>query len=186
VEDLKPIAYPLLILGLVLIVLSRGCDNISVAGTAVDRAKLRIAQSNFEYDTQSKLLPLQQQLQDVQRDTKLEAEARDKKLKEINDKLDKAQKQARTDKKELEAGKWRKLEYKSGTARNRSARGFYWRQWIFLFGSIALVVGLAVISGAGVGSERWAAMTLLGIVLVSIYLGGLAWMGAIAQMGSLF
>jgi len=179
-------AYPLLILGLVLIVLARGCDNISAAGAAVDRAKLDIAQNDFEYDTQTKLLPLMKQREDVRGDTKLKSDARDKQLKELSSQIEKIEKQAKSDRSELEAGKWRKLKYKSDTARHSTNKGFYWRQWIFLFGSISLVVGLCTLVGVGEGGERWGAFALLGVVLASIYIGGLGWMGAIAQMGSLF
>ncbi len=55
----------------------------------------------------------------------------------------------------------------------------YLHEWIFLLGTLTLVAGLTVTAATGPGLSRIAAMVLAAILLVSLYIGGVAWIGSI-------
>ena len=57
-------------------------------------------------------------------------------------------------------------------AGDRTAAWAYWHEMFFLLGTFLLVTGLVGIAYAFAGPQRWLAMILLGIVLLSIYGGG--------------
>jgi hypothetical protein len=57
----------------------------------------------------------------------------------------------------------------------------YWYVWIFVFGTLLLMVGLLIIAFTGQGSERWVAYIIIAIVSFSIYVGGAAWLESVVS-----
>ena len=54
----------------------------------------------------------------------------------------------------------------------------YWREWVFVIGSMALVIGLILVAFLGTGPERIVCFVMLGIITFSIYIGGMAWVSS--------
>ncbi|MFP4355288.1 MAG: hypothetical protein ACLFUJ_09210 [Phycisphaerae bacterium] len=59
------------------------------------------------------------------------------------------------------------------------ARDAYLHEWAFLTGTILLAVGLLITAGRSDGLTRIAAMAMVGVILFSIYIGGVAWLGSL-------
>lgn len=55
----------------------------------------------------------------------------------------------------------------------------YLHEWIFLLGTLTLVVGLTVTAATANGLARIGAMVMAAILLVSLYIGGIAWIGSV-------
>jgi hypothetical protein len=55
----------------------------------------------------------------------------------------------------------------------------YWYVWIFVFGTLLLMIGLLLVAFFGQGPERWVAYIIIAIVSFSIYVGGAAWIESI-------
>jgi hypothetical protein len=106
---------------------------------------------------------------------KLEGDNKTKRVSEIDKRLTELRKDMNQQRRQLEAGKWRKLQNKADTANARTDTGDYWRAWLFVLGSLAIVLALPIIAAGGEGAERWIALALLGILFVSFYLGGVVW-----------
>jgi hypothetical protein len=57
----------------------------------------------------------------------------------------------------------------------------YWYVWVFVFGTLLLMIGLLIIAFTGQGSERWVAYIIIAIVSFSIYVGGAAWLESVVS-----
>jgi predicted Zn finger-like uncharacterized protein len=58
----------------------------------------------------------------------------------------------------------------------------YWREWMFLVGTLSLTAGLLWTGFATSGAIRWFSFGGLGIIVFSMYIGGMAWVGSIANV----
>lgn len=142
--------------GLVLVLLARGCDSIGNRAIARAGAKLQQAQNDFtdKWDRQMK-------------------DAKDSDKADIQKKMDK-------EKTELEKGDWADMRMASRDAVTSNAMWGYWHECMFIFGTIVLVLGLVGTAFSGSLAERILCMVMMAIITFSIYIGGLAWIGTIA------
>ncbi len=112
----------LLLIGLVLVIFSRGCDSIRSRGVA--RSSAKVARAHYD-------------------------DASDKKVEGLRD-----------------------------DARDASIDNVmwgYWTEWIFVLGSILLMIGLILVGFTGAGAERIICLVMIAIITFSIYIGGIAW-----------
>ena len=111
----------LLLIGLVLVIFSRGCDSIRSRGVARSSAKVAKA---YQDDASEK-----------------------------------------------------KVENLREDARNAGINNVmwgYWSEWIFVLGSILLMIGLILVGFTGAGPERIICLAMIAIITFSIYIGGIA------------
>ena len=59
--------------------------------------------------------------------------------------------------------------------------GGYWTEWIFVIGSILLMIGLILVGFTGVGPERIICLAMIAIITFSIYIGGVAWLSSVVN-----
>jgi outer membrane murein-binding lipoprotein Lpp len=174
--EFKPLAYPVLILGLLAVVLAKGCSHIAEAREDAADAKVQLAKADFDSEWMGDIAELELEKAAIQGGTiKLEGDNKTKRVSEIDKRLTELRKDMNQQRRQLEAGKWRKLQNKADTANARTDTGDYWRAWLFVLGSLAIVLALPIIAAGGEGAERWIALALLGILFVSFYLGGVVW-----------
>ena len=83
----------------------------------------------------------------------------------------------------VEFGRWQALERAARDAAHRSAMNAYWYQWLFLLGSIALVIGLLLVAFQGKGVECWICLAMVAMILFSLYVGGVGWAGDLLKTG---
>jgi len=134
------VGRPMLALGLLLVLLSRGCDAIGQRGVVRAKAKLRAARSEFYYQYRDR--------SSAERDK--EEERREK-------------------------GEWRRLGRASSQAAANNDMSAYWREILFVIGTIILAFGLLAVSWNARGAERWVCLIILAIQAFSIYVAGAAW-----------
>ena len=121
-------------LGLVLVLLARGCD--SVGNRSVARAHAKKEEARLEMPKSSER-------------TKADRE----RLEELDEEVD----EARID---------------------NTLLG-YWREWLFVIGSIILSLGLLHVGFGGTGAERIICLIMLAIITFSIYVGGVPWISSL-------
>ena len=151
---LKVVGYAGLVLGLILVIMARGCDSLAARSEASARAKLAAAQSDFEWEWDDRI-----------------AEAKDM---QERSKLRDQQTEARET---LEKGEWKSLRRSAEDAKYTSARWGWWFELMFLLGTIVLVMGLLITAVVGQGAERYVCLIILTIITFSLYIIGSAWLG---------
>jgi hypothetical protein len=186
------ITRPVMAAGLVLVLLSRGCDMLGQRGVQRAAAQLALAKTAFDDDYETRQIALQQNIESINEQTdkitdktdRTEADntrmedlrkqltAAEKKVTELRDE----QKKKRT---VVERTSWRKLEAAARDSAENNQLNAYWREALFVFGSLVLTLGLVAVSWKAEGAERWVCLMMLTIITVSIYIGGVAWIAAI-------
>lgn len=153
--ELRSAGYGMTLVGFLLVLVGRGCDNLSVLSITSANARYELAQVNFE-------LEWEQRMRGAEPDERRELE---------DDK--------REERASLEKGAWLNLQAAARKAPYQATRWAWWFEAVFLLGTMGLVSGLGIVSVAASGPERWACLVMLGIITVSVYIGGVAWIKAL-------
>lgn len=165
----KRIGQPLMLLGLLLVLLAKGCD--SIGQRYVDRMngknQLAVSRFNDRYDRRQIALEDEQQ---VVRDKEERDERDDARMSELTEQLAGLAKEKEKEQRQLQRGRWRKLEVSARDAGAVSKTWGYWRECLFMLGTILLTVGLLAVGFTGEGPERWICLLMLAIVTFSIYI----------------
>jgi hypothetical protein len=77
--------------------------------------------------------------------------------------------------------RWRALEIAARDAVHKNAMWAYWHEWLFLVGSICLVLGLLQIAFQAKGVEGWICLGMVAMILFSLYVGGVGWAGDVLE-----
>jgi ribosomal protein S27E len=167
-------ARPLVAIGLILVLCSRGCDEIG--RRSVDRAKMKItlAKDQFEDKWLATKADLEAQIADLKTHDLKPGEQ--KHLEDLQKDLADMPGLQEKERKKAEAGAWRTLDSNARSALTSYQIDGYWRQIFFVFASIVLASGLLVVGWSADGAERWISLVMLAIITFSVYIGGLAWM----------
>jgi predicted Zn finger-like uncharacterized protein len=189
------LAKPLIVLGLILVVVSRGCDTLGARGVLSTSAKVTQAQNDFEArwdkNMQSKVLErgdVNEKLHPRRGADGKVPEVSPEDMKNYQEKLDKIDQnlsdmQADKDKEEtkLRAGDWAGLINAARSASSSYEYYSYWYTVAFLVGTIVLLLGLLGLAfGATTLVERILSLGMIGIIVSSIYIGGVAWFSSVA------
>jgi hypothetical protein len=183
-------AKPLLVAGLLLVVVSRGCDSLSSRGVVSAHAKMTQAQNDFEARWDRDLRKMtterkgyEEQLNKVT-DKPLSDEQKgnlEKKVNELTEKLKKVQDDKEKEAARLRDGAWADM---ANDARNAGASyetQAYWFGVGFLAGTVALVLGLLALAfSATTTVERILSLGMIAIIVFSIYVAGMAWFTSVA------
>ncbi len=165
---------PMVAIGLVLVLLSKGCDSISQRG--VDRADAiaKKAVEQFDDAVKTKELEIQREIDEITARGEVKPDEQ-KKIDDLNKRRTDLATSAAKDRKAKEAGEWRELEIAARTAGMNHKINGYWRELFFVFAAIVLSLGLLVVSWGAEGAERWITLMMLAIITFSLFVGGLAW-----------
>jgi len=183
---------PVLMVGLLLVLLARGCDTVGNRSVQRASAKLDLAKNRFDDGYDTRRIALEQAVQTIedkideiqkQDQTTAEDTAEVEKLREQRTKKREEISKLREDQQEkrqaLERTTWRQLQIAARDAQAENRAGAYWREMLFVFGSIVLAFGLIVVSWTADGAERWICLIMLAIITFSLYVGGIAWIPGI-------
>ncbi|MCH8046425.1 MAG: DUF4339 domain-containing protein [Planctomycetes bacterium] len=157
------IAYPALVFGLLLAMMSRGCDQLSSRGIQAAQAKVALADQKFKSEWTRK----RQDLED-DRDAAREDESTER-VKEIGTKLSELDGDRAEERNKLQRGKWRDLQEDADSAQFDHAIGGWWRELFFRFGTIMLAFGLLGVGLTGKGADRWVCLVILVIIIMNLY-----------------
>jgi len=194
------VGRPLLALGLLVVLLSRGCDAIGRRGVARAKAKAASARAEFQYRCEDRLKDYEdhEEVEDFLRDLRREsryggarakevaraypepargeedepARGKSKEQADVEKQLEELQK----DKESLEKGEWRRLDHAASQASAKNDMGGFWREIFFMIGTILLAGGLLTVSWNAEGAERAVCLVMLAILAFSIYIAGVAWL----------
>jgi len=188
---------PCLFVGLLLVVLGRGCDATSMRSVARTDASYRQAQVTFQLAWDAKMSAIQQKLSEKNREfsemfeqvgdkgdqEKIQKQRND--LQKEKSALEKSLNKLRSDQAaaqtKAENEDWLKLREASLKATNDHRMSIYWYEWVFILGTIVLVFGLLTLAFTSEGAERWVAYIMIAIITFSIYVGGAAWIESIVN-----
>ena len=178
---------PMLAVGLLLVLVSRGCD--AIGRRSVDRIKTKaaIAEGRFNDEWEGKRAGIQLRIVGIEKwleeernkdDSDDEAiSRRSKELTELQEKVSKSRQDQQKAQKLLELGEWRELDNAARHADANNKINAYWRVIFFVFATIILALGLLAVSWTAEGAERWVCLVMLAIITFSIYIVGTAWTG---------
>ncbi len=174
-HQFKFIGYPCLVIGFMLVITGKGCDSLGQRWAARLNANSRIAETKFDAKYDKQRNSLQAQIDSINESDNPNTDRITDLNKRISD-LTKAQNKERN---RLMKTTWYDLKSSARMAdSNNRAWGFY-REMIFVFGSMVLSIGLLVVGLTGDGSEKWICLIMLAIITFSIYVGGFAWVSSI-------
>ncbi len=161
-------------IGLVLVLLSKGCDSISHRGVERAEAIAHKPIEEFEDVVKAKESAIQREIDEIS--PRGEAKPDDqKKSDELKKRLTELEASFAKERKAKEAGEWRDLEITARTAKTNHTINGYWRELFFVFAAIVLSLGLLVVSWGAEGAERWITLMMLAVITFSLFVGGLAW-----------
>jgi hypothetical protein len=189
------VGKPLLFFGLLFVILGRGCDATSMRSVARADAQYRQAKVTFQLDWDAKLAAVQQKINkknDQLRELNERTEKRDadfqerlkdlqKERSDLEKDLNKLRAEQNSALAEQENGAWKPLREAAQKAANGHRMSIYWYQWVFIFGTVVLVLGVLTLAFTGQGAERWVAYILIAIITFSVYVGGAAWIESIVS-----
>ena len=172
----KNLAFILLLVGLLTIVFSRGCDGI--ANRSIDKAKAAssLAKSDFETKWDKKEFAIDAEYAidttvTVKADSP-EAKANQAKRENKAKALTEMQKAMSKERKELRDD-WYDVGVAAATASEKSKTGFYWRAWLFLIGALILILGLVSLAFKGDKTEKLFSWIIIAITSYAFFIGKL-------------
>ncbi len=156
------VGRPLMYVGLLLVILGKGCDGLDARGVARTEALLVRAKYYFNTSFEKKID------QAIEEDDNERAEN----LRKLRDK----------ERKKLEKGEWKDLQESMAVASINYPIAAYWHKWLDLAGTVLLLCGLILVAILAQSSERWIAYIMIGIITFSIYVIGAGWIDVGAKM----
>ncbi len=176
------IGQPLLLLGLVLVLGARGCESVGSRGVARRQALAEAAPARFQHEWDSQRRTFERDKEEIRAGGALSASDQDR-LDRLDEKLGKLNSEMRDEQNELREGRWAELEYDAEQADANNLMWSYWRESVFVFGSMLFTVGLLAVGFTGQGADRWICLIMLAIIVYSLYVGGGGWLGRILSTG---
>ena len=164
---------PLLFGGLLLIMVTRGCDSLADRYAASLAAQAEVVEQQFNDAWAAKRAPLEAQREaltaNAERiiDDDIRLENIETQLNTLNDEM----------RKELAAKQveWNALRTSARDSQASTRQWAFWRQLVFLPAALVFVVGLVLVGSNSEGAERWLCLAMLAIVVYSLFVGGAAW-----------
>jgi hypothetical protein len=184
---LQPLAFgryagqPLMLVGLVLVLLAKGCDSVGNRYVQQLEAKLQLRQNEFQDKCDADRRKIQRQIEAL-REAGTDTEGEQAELSGLNEQLRVLEDQIENDREKLTVGEWQDLKKKGRDASAGTKVWGYYREAIFVFGTILLTIGLLAVGFTGEGAQRWICLIMLAIITFSLYVGGVAWIGALTNL----
>ncbi len=182
---LQPLAFgryagqPLMLVGLVLVLLARGCDSVGSRYVQRLEAKLQLRQNEFQDKCDADRRKILRQIEAL---GEAGTEGEQAELSGLNERLRILDDQIGKDREKLTEGEWQDLKKKGRDASAGTKVWGYYREAIFVFGTILLTIGLLAVGFTGEGAQRWICLIMLAIITLSLYVGGIAWIGALTNL----
>lgn len=178
---------PMLAVGLLLVLISRGCDTIGSRSVDRTKTKAEIAENEFNDEWEGKRAGTRLAIVDLQKRQEAERKKEESDFESIKrqsdeitalqEKLSKSRENQQKALELFELGTWRELKIAARDADANNRINAYWRAVFFVFATIVLALGLLAVSWTAEGAERWVCLIMLAIITFSIYIVGTAWTG---------
>jgi hypothetical protein len=164
----------LVVFGVLMVLMARGCDSLGQRKVARLQAISVSAEAKFLRDWEVAKARLEdEQLSINERPNPTEADQ--KRLQMITEEIATLDEQQRNEQRKLRQGRWREYEVAAESAETANQIASYWRRMAFIFGTMALAIGLLAVTPTTQGPEKWFCLVLLAVLLYSVYSGGSVW-----------
>lgn len=164
------LGHPLLLAGLLLVLLSRGCDSVATHYAERVQAKSQLTQSRFKDEWDAKRAEIHKQQQRVKARVP-QTDAERKILENLSKELDKLDEDKQREQAELTDGSWKALANAARDAEANNQMWGFWRTCVFWFGAVALSTGLVIVGFTSQGADRWMCLAMLAIVVYGLLTG---------------
>jgi hypothetical protein len=165
---------PMVAVGLLLVLLARGCDNLGKRAVSRAEKKASVAQAQFEDVWEAKVTDLQRQMSELREKSSPSPEDAQK-ITDLQKSLSDLQKAHEKARKSFEEKTLRDLKIAARDAAADNEINGYWREMFFVFASLVLSCGLLALARTAQGAERVICLVMLTIIVFSIYIIGIAW-----------
>jgi hypothetical protein len=165
------IGRPLVAIGLLLALLSKGCDAINLRGVTRTSALAQSTVEQFDEDMHAKKQAMQNEIRAATERENFKPEDR-KRADELRKQLAEYDAQFSKDRSGKVAGEWHELKTTADNAKRTFAVNGYWHEIFFVFAAVVLVTGLLIESWFADGAERWTSLVMLAIITYSLFVGG--------------
>ena len=166
----RPIGHLSLTVGLLTVLLARGCDTLSAHHAARLEAIIKSNVEQFDEDGLSRRQSLEQRRSELQSRTN-SSPAAQQQLNEVNSRLDQLKGVIANERRQLEEGLWGQQRSAADRAKTNHLLWGFWREAAFLLGTVVLVIGLLAVAVSGDVPEKWLCLGMLGAIIFSVYLG---------------
>ena len=171
---------PMVAVGLLLVMLTKGCDAINMHNVPRAAVVAQTAVEQFEDDLQFKKQAIQNEIKGItgRDDGRTDDLKADDKIKvdDLRKELANFDTQAAKDRGGTESGEWHDLKVAARNAKRTFTINSYWHELFFVFAAIVLLFGLLIVSWGTEGPERWVSLIMLAIITYSLFVSGLAWL----------
>jgi len=162
------LGQPMLLVGLFLVLFSRGCDQLGQRHVARTLAQAKLAESEFQDEWDRQKLPIEEELNDL-RSRSDPSPADRSRLESLAEQLRSLNEQKQAESNRLRAGRWRELNTAARDAEVAQALGNFWREGIFWLGACLFSLALLIVGFSGTGPERWMALAMLTVIVFSLF-----------------
>jgi hypothetical protein len=159
---------PLLLVGFLLVLLSRGCDVIGERYAERVKAKWQITEGRFQDEWQRDKAILEKQLAQLTEKPR-PTPADQKQIESLQKQLDTLEKERKAEQEGLRRGRWRDLSSAARDATANQQMWSFWRAGVFWLGSVVFALGLLVVGFTGETIERWMCLVMLAIIVFRLY-----------------
>ena len=178
-----------LVVGLVFVVLARGCDALALHSAVAAEARFRVEQNEFNNEWEDKRSELTEKLENLRKDreeadTPAEIEDIDSEIEDLQKDLNDLTQDEQRARRNKERGDWKFLKRSAENAKSNHTLGQFWRELLFVIGTVVLSVGLLTVGFTGEPNERMICLIMIAIITFSIYVGGLAWINTLISSAS--
>lgn len=172
----RTVGRGLIVFGVLVVLMSRGCDSLASRKVARLKAISTAAEGEFQRAWEQE----KSVLEDEQRrlSSKKEPSATDvQRIQEIPQEITDLDQRKGDEQRSLRRGRWKNQQIAAETADAEHDIWSYWRRLGFLFGTMALALGLLGVTPTTEGPERWICLVMLTVILYSVYSSGSVWDG---------
>ncbi|MDA1049694.1 MAG: DUF4339 domain-containing protein [Planctomycetota bacterium] len=174
---IRSVGRGLVVLGVLIVLMSRGCDSLGVRKAARLQALAEIAESEFQRSWDRAKSLLEDEQQSLRKRSDLN-NAEQQRLNNLPEEMAKLDREKTAEQRDLRRGKWADYKIAAEDADANDRVWGYWRQLAFLFGTMVLAVGLLFVTPTTEGPERWICLVMLAVILYSVYASNSVWGGS--------
>jgi len=160
--------------GLLLALLSRGCDTLGDRNVARRKAIAESSRREFQNDWDQKRIAIQVEQQQLQ-DNPNRSNIDNNRLQELTAATAKLNTDRKEQERALEVGRWLEYDQAATQAAADDRIWGYWRQATLLFATVLMTLGLLGVAYSSDGPERWISFVLLALLFYSLYASDSVW-----------
>jgi hypothetical protein len=166
----RPASRLALLLGVLTVILARGCDSLGDRYVARLQAIASSAESQFQVEWEQRRQALEDQRRDLQKKAQ-QSPADRQKLQDLGNQLSRLDEEMRAEEARLRDTRWRDLQAKADESSDGNRIWGFWREVLFQLGTLLLSLGLFAVAYSVEGPERWICLGVLAVIIYSIFTG---------------